>query len=145
MTQDTSTLAFTAKSTGNDLRLTARLNGYVFFDQILSQNEIKVQHTFSAADEEKYIVEIEMSGKLPEHTVIDDQGNIVEDRMIEIAAFSLDEIALVHLFTDNCEYAHDFNGSQTAVVDKFFGNMGCNGIVKFEFSAPVHVWMLENM
>ena len=73
MTQDTSTLAFTAKSTGNDLRLTARLNGHVFFDQILSQNEIKIQHTFTAVDEEKYTVEIEMSGKLPEHTVIDDQ------------------------------------------------------------------------
>ena len=145
MTQDTSTLAFTAKSTGNDLRLTARLNGHVFFDQILSQNEIKIQHTFTAVDEEKYLLEIEMSGKLPEHTVIDDQGNIVKDRMIEIAAFSLDEIALVHLFTDNCKYDHDFNGSQSAVVDKFFGDMGCNGIVKFEFSAPLYIWMLENM
>jgi hypothetical protein len=145
MTQDTSTLAFMAKSTGNDLRLTARLNGHVFFDQILSQNEIKIQHTFTVVDEEKYTVEIEMSGKLPEHTVIDDQGNIVKDRMIEISEFSLDEIALVHLFTDNCKYAHDFNGSQAAVVDKFFGNMGCNGIVKFEFSAPLYIWMLENM
>jgi hypothetical protein len=145
MTQDTSTLAFTAKSTGNDLRLTARLNGHVFFDQILSQNEIKVQHTFSAVDEEKYTVEIEMSGKLPEHTAIDDQGNIVEDCTIEISEFSLDEIALVHLFTDNCKYTHDFNGSQAPVVDKFFGNMGCNGIVKFEFSAPLYIWMLENM
>jgi hypothetical protein len=145
MTQDTSTLAFTANSTGNDLRLTARLNGHVFFDQILSCQEIKVQHTFPTVDEEKYTVEIEMSGKLPEHTVIDNQGNIVEDRMIEISAFSLDEIALVYLFTDNCKYAHDFNGSQTAIVDKFFGNMGCNGIVKFEFSAPLHIWMLENM
>ena len=145
MTQDTSTLAFTANSTGNDLRLTARLNGHVFFDQILSCQEIKVQHTFPTVDEEKYTVEIEMSGKLPEHTVIDNQGNIVEDRMIEISAFSLDEIAVVYLFTDNCKYAHDFNGSQTAIVDKFFGNMGCNGIVKFEFSAPLHIWMLENM
>jgi hypothetical protein len=145
MTQDTSTLTFTANSTGNDLRLTARLNGHVFFDQILSGQEIKVQHTFPTVDEEKYTVEIEMSGKLSEHTVIDGQGNIVEDRMIEISAFSLDEIALVDLFTDNCKYAHDFNGSQTAVVDKFFGDMGCNGIVKFEFSAPVYMWMLENM
>jgi hypothetical protein len=145
MTQDTSTLAFTAKSTGNDLRLTARLNGHVFFDQILFQNEIKIQHTFSAVDEEKYTVEIEMSGKLPEHTVINDQGNIVEDCMIEISEFSLEEIALAHLFTDNCNYAHDFNGSQAPVVDKFFGNMGCNGIVKFEFSAPLYIWMLENM
>jgi hypothetical protein len=145
MTQDTSTLAFTAKSTGNDLRLTASLNGHVFFDQILSQNEIKVQHTFSAVDGEKYTIEIEMSGKLPGHTVIDDQGNIVEDRMIEISNFSLDEIALVQLFTDNCKYSHDFNGSQAVVVDKFFGNMGCNGIVKFEFSAPLYIWMLENM
>jgi hypothetical protein len=90
-------------------------------------------------------VEIEMSGKLPEHTAIDDQGNIVEDCTIEISEFSLDEIALVHLFTDNCKYTHDFNGSQAPVVDKFFGNMGCNGIVKFEFSAPLYIWMLENM
>lgn len=145
MTQETSTLAFAAKASGTDLRLTARLNGHVFFDQVLSSEETKIQHTFSDSDGQKHTIEIEMSGKLPEHTIVDDQGNITEDRMIKISDVALDEIALVHLFTNNAKYYHDFNGSQQAVVDQFFGDMGCNGVVKFEFSSPAYIWMLENM
>ena len=134
MTQETIGLAFVARTTGADLRLTARLNGVLFFDQILTTDEIKVQHVFPEVEGERYLVEIEMSGKLPEHTIVDDNGNITQDSMVEIKDFSLDNIGLAHLFTNNSQYHHDFNGSQEQIVDKFFGDMGCNGIVKFEFS-----------
>lgn len=145
MTQNISTLAFKAKATNDDLRLTTRLNGRVFFDQILTQQEVLVQTEFSDIDGETYLLEIEMSGKLPDHTVLDEQGCITEDRVIELSNFALDDIALVQLFTENSQYHHDFNGSRAPVVDKFFGALGCNGVLKFEFTTPAYVWMLENM
>jgi hypothetical protein len=145
MTQDISTLAFKAAATGNDLKLTARLNGRVFFDQILTQEEISIETEFPDVDGETYLLEIEMSGKLPEHTTVDANDNIVEDRTIKISDVTMDDISLAQLFTENTQYHHDFNGSRAPVVDKFFGDMGCNGVVKFEFTAPVYIWMLENM
>ena len=145
MTQDISTLAFKAAATGDDLRLTARLNGRVFFDQILTQKEISIDTEFSDVDGETYRLEIEMSGKKPEHTIVDYEGNIAEDRMIEISDFAIDDFALAQLFTEKTQYYHDFNGSCTPVVDGFSGAMGCNGVVKFEFTTPAYIWMLENM
>jgi hypothetical protein len=145
MTQDISTLAFKAAATSNDLKLTARLNGRVFFDQTLTQDTVSIETEFPDVDGETYLLEIEMSGKLPEHTTVDDDGNIVEDCMIEISDFAIDDIKLAQLFTEKTQYHHDFNGSQAPIVDKFFGDMGCNGVVKFEFTAPSYLWLLENM
>jgi hypothetical protein len=145
MTQDISTLAFKTTATGDDLKLTARLNGRVFFDQTLTQDTISIETEFPEIDGQTYRLEIEMSGKLPEHTTVDNEGNIVKDRMIEISGFSIDAVELTHLFTENTQYYHDFNGSQAPVVDEFFGAMGCNGVIKFEFTTPVYTWMLENM
>jgi len=145
MTQDISTLAFNAAATGNDLKLTARLNGRVFFDQTLTQDTVSIETEFPDVDGETYLLEIEMSGKLPEHTTVDADGNIVEDRMIEISNFAIDNIKLAQLFTEKTQYYHDFNGSRASIVDKFFGAMGCNGVLKFQFTAPVYVWILENM
>lgn len=145
MTQDISTLTFKAMATGSDLKLTARLNGCVFFDQTLTQKEILIKAEFPDINGEIYLLEIEMSGKLPEHTIVDDAGNLAEDRLIEISDFAIDDIALAQLFTEKTQYHHDFNGSQAPVVDEFFGAMGCNGVVKFEFTAPAYIWMLENM
>lgn len=145
MTQDISTLAFKAAATGDDLKLTARLNGRVFFDQVLTQDTIAIETEFPDVEGETYLLEIEMSGKQPQHTVIDADGNIEEDRMIEISDFAIEGIALVHLFTENTQYHHDFNGSQAPIVDEFFGAMGCNGVLKFEFTTPAYLWLLENM
>ena len=145
MTQDISTLSFKAVATGDDLRLTARLNGRVFFDQTLTQDTISIDTEFLDVAGETYRLEIEMSGKQPQHTVIDANGNIVEDRMIEISDFAIDNIALAQLFTENTQYHHDFNGSQAPVVDSFFGAMGCNGVLKFKFTTPAYLWLLENM
>jgi hypothetical protein len=86
-----------------------------------------------------------MMGKLPDDTEVDNQGNILFDKSITIENLALDEILLGHLVTDLATYTHDFNGSQDTIKDQFYSSMGCNGIVKLEFSSPVYIWMLENM
>jgi hypothetical protein len=91
------------------------------------------------------VLEIELQNKLPEHTSIDESGNILSDRVIELQNISLDDIQLGQIFTQLATYQHDFNGSQPMIQDQFFGSMGCNGTVRLKFVSPVYLWLLENM
>ena len=86
-----------------------------------------------------------MKNKTPEHTVVDDDGNITKDAMLSIANISFDDINIEQLVIDQSVYHHSFNGSQAPVEDKFYGNMGCNGHVSLPFTTPIYLWLLENM
>jgi hypothetical protein len=86
-----------------------------------------------------------MKNKTPEHTVIDDNGNITKDAMLSIANIAFDDIKLGQVFVDQSVYHHSFNGSQAPVEDKFYGDMGCNGHVSLRFTTPIYLWLLENM
>jgi len=86
-----------------------------------------------------------MSGKLPEHTQLAANGrDIVSDRMIQIDSFCFDGIDITACLYDLGSYWHDFNGTADLVQDKFYGSMGCNGDLIFDFSTPIYPWILEN-
>lgn len=104
-----------------------------------------VDITFELDDDEgEHEVVFVMSGKTHEHTVVNDQGEIVEDVMLAITDITVDDINIDYLFSEKSVYTHNFNGSQPEVNDRFFGNMGCNGRVSFKLSTPFYVWVLEN-
>jgi len=138
-------LLIKAQASDSDLCLEVKLNNQTKFKKILSTESESIKFLFDDTDDCKQILEIIMSGKQSEHTVIDEDGNISKDRMIKISHVSLDQIELGQLFTDQAIYLHDFNGTAEKIQAKFFGNMGCNGTVRLEFSSPVYVWLLENM
>jgi hypothetical protein len=96
-------------------------------------------------DEGEHEFKFVMKNKTPEHTVIDDAGNIVTNAMLSIANVTFDEIKLGHTFVKNTVYHHDFNGSQDPIEDEFFGDMGCNGYVSLRFTTPIYLWLLENI
>jgi hypothetical protein len=86
-----------------------------------------------------------MKNKTPQHTVIDDQGDIVKDSCLSIENFVIDHVALEHTFYEQCRYNHDFNGSQESIDDDFFGTIGCNGTVSLKFTSPVYRWLVDTM
>jgi hypothetical protein len=129
----------------DSLRLTVRFDNTTIFDNILTDGLIKIQHEFVEKDDVQHTLEIEMSGKTQNDTVVDAHGNIIDDRLIEISSLNLGDIDIGQLFFDFSEYHHDFNGTADPLCDKFAGIMGCNGIVKFKFSSPAYLWLLENM
>ena len=87
---------------------------------------------------------IAMKHKTPDHTDINEAGEIVRDARLIISDIKFDEVALGHTFLEKTIYTHDFNGSSGAVEDQFFGEMGCNGTVSLKFTAPAYLWLLEN-
>ena len=86
-----------------------------------------------------------MKGKTAEHTKLDETGNIAQDANITIKDIAFDEIELKQVFVDHAEYTHDFNGTQTATTEKFYGTMGCNGTVSLKLTTPIYLWLLESM
>ncbi len=109
----------------------------------LDVQEISVE--FDDADDESHVLEFVLSGKTSDHTQITEQGEIESDVTVQIRDIAFDDIAIDQIFSELAEYHHDFNGTQAALVDRFFGTMGCNGTVRLEFTTPIYLWLLETM
>lgn len=138
-------LSLEATTPGSHIGLQIRLDGRVIFDSYEALDHHAFEHEFTDSANAQHVLEIEMMGKLPSDTEIDSQGQILSDRAITIENMAFDDIELGQLVIDSATYTHDFNGSQDTIQDQFYGSLGCNGIVRIEFSSPVYLWMLENM
>ena len=105
---------------------------------------VHFEHELSDDDGE-HELRIVLQGKLPEHTKIDEQGNIISDATLQISNVVIDDLDVDKLFLEKCVYTHNFNGTQSEIVDTFHGIAGCNGTISFKFNTPVYLWLLENM
>jgi hypothetical protein len=108
--------------------------------------------------QDKQLIKIDMSDVDGEHTLelilknkkttdtkIDDDGAIVSDATLTISDLAFDEIKLGHMVTKLATYIHNFNGTKELTQEQFYGEMGCNGTVKLEFTTPIYLWLLEHM
>lgn len=93
----------------------------------------------------EHVLKFVLKNKTSAHTVIDQAGNIVTDARLIIYNLAFDGIKLGQVFIDQAVYTHDFNGTGTEIQDKFYGELGCNGTVEFDFSTPIYIWLLEHL
>lgn len=133
-----------ASASGPDLRLAIRLDGQTVFEDGITDLQ-KISISVDDDEEKEHLLEIEMQGKIPSHTKIDAQGTILEDRVIKISNVTFDEVKLGHLFSQLSEYHHDRNGTGQPTVEKFYGEMGCNGVISMRFTTPIYLWLLEHL
>lgn len=120
------------------------LNDQKIFDQNAVTNLIEFAHDFSDADGE-HELRFVLKNKTSDHTKIDESGNIIEDAYLSISGIGFDEIQLGHMFTELATYTHNYNGTGATVQEKFYENMGCNGVVSLKFTTPIYLWLLENL
>lgn len=105
-----------------------------------------INFTYDLVDEDGgHQLEFIMQNKTTTDTVIDENNNIIKDARLVISDLAFDEIALNQMFIDHAVYTHDFNGTHALIQTKFYGEMGCNGTVKLDFTTPIYLWLLENM
>ena len=114
------------------------------FDQDRITEPVTVDHEFSDADGE-HVLRITLKNKLPEHTQVDEQGNILSDALLNVSEISFDEIDCTQIVHDHAVYHHNLNGTGPTIEDQFFGDIGCNGTVELKFTTPVYLWLLESM
>lgn len=90
-----------------------------------------------------------MSGKTDEHTVLDDDNNLVSSTQIEILNIEIDGVSIMDalLSDDNVStYLHSFNGnSPEKKHNGFDSSMGFNGLLNIEFTTPINEWITERM
>jgi hypothetical protein len=143
---NTTSITFDLDSTDYTARLAFEvlLNDTVVFatEHVTQPTAVEIN---IADDEGEHELKFVLKNKTQDHTVIDENGNIISDAVLSIANVAMDEIKLGHMFFEQTVYHHDTNGSQLFVKDKFFGVMGCNGYVSLKFSTPLFLWLLENM
>ena len=98
-----------------------------------------------ADDETDHELIVEISGKTIDHTKIDSDGNIIQDVLIQMNNFEVDNIDVNKLFTEKIVYTHNFNGTSNNIETEFFGSAGCNGTLNLKFFTPMYLWLLESM
>ena len=96
-------------------------------------------------DEVLHELRLVLKNKTTAHTQVDEHGNIVADARLQITDMAFDEIQLRNMVSEQAVYTHDFNGTGKATVDKFYGELGCNGTVSLKFATPMYLWLLEHM
>lgn len=142
----TSCISFLIKSSNYDMPLGVRI---LLDDQVLTEHHhLREPINFEQEindDIGDHVLQIELFNKTAEHTRIDQQGNILEDVLLEIVDISVDGINLENIMPEISKYCHNNNGNSDFVEEKFYGAMGCNGSVKIPFSTPIYLWLLENL
>ena len=114
------------------------------FDQDHIDQDYNIEHEISD-DDGDHELRFVLKNKQSDHTKVDADGNIVSDARITLCDIKFDEIDCDYLSTMLARYQHDFNGTGALIVDKFYGEMGCNGTVSLKFATPIYLWLLENM
>jgi hypothetical protein len=116
--------------------------------KLFDQAHVQESHQISTDlldDDGEHELRFVLKNKLPEHTQVDADNNIISDARISVSDIEFDGIALNQLVPALAEYQHNFNGSGELTIDKFYGELGCNGTVTLKFTTPIYIWMLENM
>jgi hypothetical protein len=144
------TAQFSCEISSSDPTVPLVLKIYIDGDNVKTLDPVPNKYQFESLisdseTTENHSIEFELLGKLPEHTIVDDQGNIVKDAVVTVRNKQFESIAIDTVFDQRTQYQHDFNGSGDQITDEFFGAMGCNGRTKFEFTTPIYIWMLENL
>lgn len=96
-------------------------------------------------DEAEHELRFVLKNKTSEHTQLDADGNIKSDARLLLSNLAFDGITLGNVLSDLAVYTHDFNGSGSSTQQKFYSELGCNGVVSLKFVTPVYMWLLEHM
>jgi hypothetical protein len=98
---------------------------------------------------------IELVNKSMHDTVLDNNGNIVEDLLLNIDSIEIDEIDLGSLLWTASDYMPNYPekhiakmtqlGQQLPESVKNCVNLGWNGTWTLTFTSPFYIWLLETL
>lgn len=128
----------------NDIGIEVWLDNQKIFDQLISTGSHHIAFEFNE-NEAEHCLNFVMKNKTPNHTILNASGEIESDVTINISNIMFDAINIDQIFSEKATYTHNHNETSEEIKTRFFGSMGCNGTVTFNFSTPFYMWLLENM
>lgn len=111
------------------------------FNEGVTQYTIEYEDT---AEHTEQCIRVVMRGKTEEHTIVDEQDNIVYNVHAIVQKIVLDEIDVTDLYVNGnpCYYHVGSNNNQNGptLTDEFYGFIGLNGEVRIDFCTPMWHW-----
>jgi hypothetical protein len=112
----------------------------IFRQHITESTTVLYQDKLTAGTDHQ--LAIELRHKLPEHTVIDEQGKIIEDSVLLIDSLSIEDVDITEQLSTNQKlFYYEHSGGRHTL----YNTLGVNGKAIINFSSPIYVWMLENI
>lgn len=136
---------------------TISVNSKIYVDSTLQKGKENIEYfEFDAeVDEGDCAIKIELKNKQKYDTVLDQDGNIIEDLLLNIDSIEIDEIDLQTLLWTQSKYTpiypQDYKlrmQSQGIVLEETLDNcvnLGWNGTWELPFTSPFYIWLLENI
>jgi uncharacterized 2Fe-2S/4Fe-4S cluster protein (DUF4445 family) len=135
-----------ATGVASDITVEILLNEISLYKSSLIETPITITHNFNDIDyrvDQK--IQIKFDGKTHHHTIVDSDGNITTDVALLVKKFEIEHINVTDVFCSGKKcYQHDFNGTSLSICDEFYGYIGCNGVVTFDFYCPIYLWIGEH-
>ena len=127
-----------------DISLIVTVDGQKIFNSTALQQE-QIIHCTLLEYPSTHRVAIELVGKQPQHTIVDDRGNIVSDVYASVSTLEIQGIDVKPIFcAGRCCYFHSYNNPDSpTIVDEFYGDIGCNGTVNIDFFTPIYLWLAD--
>jgi hypothetical protein len=82
-------------------------------------------------------LDINIYGKTPKNTIVDTDGNILKDQLVELLDIYVNDIKLPHYFKFDSVYKFNDQEYKQALV------FGCNGNWLWNFETPILNWVLD--
>ena len=133
------------------------LNDRIFFNDDITGTEQKpsvIEFEHELEEGKEYSLKIEMSKKDTSQTVVDNDGGIIKDQLLNIKNIEIDEINIGALVYEG-EYSPNYpepwatqqreQGVKLPTKIKNVKTMGHNGQWKLTFISPFYTWLLEHL
>ena len=113
---------------------------------------IEFEHEFTEGEKGELI--IKRSGKTKGQTVINENGDVLQDQLLHIKSIEIDEInigGLVYegvytpIYPEPWASQQRQAGSELTESFKNVTSMGHDGTWRFTFTSPFYMWLLENL
>jgi hypothetical protein len=110
-----------------------------------SENEYHIVHNILENDiETLHLLKIIISGKTDEHTLLDNDGNLIKSSEVIVSNIAFNDIDLTNFLLKNDDlmtYTHNKNGYSDEVTEAFDPRIGFNGTAELKFKTPIYEWL----
>lgn len=112
------------------------INDDLYLDHHFTQEHELVSLPIDLLDGD-HMLALEITQKTPKNTIVDSNGKIVKDQLIELKHIYINDIKLPEYYLYNSVYKFHNQEYKQALL------WGCNGVWEWKFSTPIVSWALD--
>jgi hypothetical protein len=112
------------------------IDGDLYLDHQFTHTHELVELPIDLLDSD-HLLSLDITKKTPKNTIVDNDGTIIKDQLIELKHVYIDDIKLPNFYLYNSVYKFHNQSYEQALV------WGCNGTWEWKFATPIITWALD--